>query len=291
VLRERQVAQDHHLRETYLDRIRRLPGTPSALVDARGRVLQAVPTAWVSGTVTPPTEPGRTVLRAGVQAEAEALIDGAWVVWARSGGGSGRRPAGQTRLDLHVLGRHGHTVRIGGTVVHRLSLRHAEALALLAMYPDGLTAGELTLHLYGERGKAVTTRALMSRLRALLNGCLEARPYRLAADVHADFLEVSALLAAGETTRALARYHGPLLRESDVGRIVAVRTELAAALRRAALAGSTATMWSWLDTDHGHDDPDAMQAFLQVTADDDPRRAVVAWRLRALEQQWNQAAP
>jgi hypothetical protein len=193
-------------------------------------------------------------------------------------------------VELRVLGRHGHTVSIDGAPPHGLSLRQAEALVLLALYPDGLSAEQLTLHLYGDAGKPVTTRALMSRLRSLLGGCLRARPYRLAADVHADVLEVSALLEAGEPTRALARYRGPLLLESDVVRITELRDELAAALRRAALAGSPDVMWAWLGTEHGRDDPVAMEAFLAAAAPDDPRRDAIAARLRGLRHRWDDDA-
>jgi hypothetical protein len=147
-------------------------------------------------------------------------------------------------VELRVLGRHGHTVSIDGAPPHGLSLRQAEALVLLALYPDGLSAEQLTLHLYGDAGKPVTTRALMSRLRSLLAGCLRARPYRLAADVHADVLEVFALLEAGEPARALARYRGPLLLESEVVRIAELRDELAAARRWPARPTSCGRGWA-----------------------------------------------
>lgn len=229
MLRERRFARDNRLRVAYLDRIRRTPGTSSALIDAGGRVLLALPAAWIPATVTPPDAPGPFEL---------------------SSGG-------------------------------RVSLRHAEALTLLPLHPDGMTAEQLTLHLYGEHGKPVSTRALMSRLRALLGACLAARPYRLMADVDADVLEVRAA-RSGEPGRAVARYRGPLLADSEVERIVAVRGELAAAVRRAAIGGSPETLWTWLDTDHGHDDPGAMQRFLQITADEDPRRAVITSRMHPL---------
>jgi hypothetical protein len=290
VLHARHLAQDNGLRASYLERVRRSRGGASALVDAQGRVLLALPGAWLSGTVVPPAAPGRTRLVAGPEVEAEPLGAQAWVLWKIDDGRPGRPPARPARVDLRVLGRHGHTVSIDGAPPHELSLRQAEALVLLALYPDGLSAEQLTLHLYGDAGKPVTTRALMSRLRSLLGGCLRARPYRLAADVHADVLEVSALLEAGEPTRALARYRGPLLLESDVVRITELRDELAAALRRAALAGSPDVMWAWLGTEHGREDPDAMEAFLAVAATDDPRRDAIAARLRGLLHRWDEDA-
>jgi hypothetical protein len=290
VLRGRRLAQDERLRAIYLERVRRSRGGSSALIDADGRVLHALPGAWLSGTVAPPAVPGRVRLATGVEVEAEPLDAGAWVLWRIDTGQSPRTPTRRTRLELRVLGRHGHTVRIDGAPPHELSLRQAEALVLLAMYPEGLSAEQLTVHLYGDAGKPVTTRALMSRLRTLLGGCLRARPYRLAADVDADVLEVSALLEAGEATRALARYRGPLLVESEVVRIAERRDELAVAVRRAALDGTPDAMWAWLDTDHGREDPDAMEAFLAAATRDDPRRDAIATRLNALRHRWESGA-
>jgi hypothetical protein len=91
---------------------------------------------------------------------------------------------------------------------------------------------------------------------------------------------------AGEGARALAGYRGPLLVESEVARIAELRDELAAALRRAALDGTPDAMWAWLSTDHGREDPGAMEALLTAAAVDDPRRDAVATRLRALRHRW-----
>jgi hypothetical protein len=63
-----------------------------------------------------------------------------------------------------------------------LSRRHAEILAVLALSSRGLTAERLTIELYGERGKPVTVRAELSRLRRMMEGLLQARPYRLLGD-------------------------------------------------------------------------------------------------------------
>ncbi|CAN5748291.1 hypothetical protein BH23ACT10_BH23ACT10_13070 [soil metagenome] len=65
MLRERRFARDNRLRVAYLDRIRRTPGTSSALIDAGGRVLLALPAAWIPATVTPPDAPGPFELSSG----------------------------------------------------------------------------------------------------------------------------------------------------------------------------------------------------------------------------------
>lgn len=278
ILRDRQVARDELLRQAYLQRVRRSSGTASALVDHRGRVRLATPASWLSGTIDPPVVAGRLQLPDGDLAEAEALTGGAWVLWRLAR----RRAAGdiaRRRLHVRLLGRHGHTVAVGESTPQRLSLRQAEAVALLVMHPYGLDAEELRFHLYGDEGKRVSVRALMSRLRTALGDCLVSRPYRLIADVRADFVAVQELLDAGETERAQRLYRGPLLPDSDVEGIATARATLSAAVRRAALDGTTHTIWSWLATDDGRDDPDAMRAFLQLADERDARREVIAARL------------
>src|SRR5207247_3888505 len=122
------------------------------------------------------------------------------------------------RMRLRLLGRHPFTLRIAGRAPVELGLRHAEILALLAMYPDGLTAEQLALHLYGEEGNRISARAEISRLRKLLGPCLAARPYRLVGELSADFLEVERRLAAGEVGAALRDYRGSLLGASAARR-------------------------------------------------------------------------
>jgi hypothetical protein len=216
--------------------------------------------------------------------EATARGDGRRTVPVKAGARSAGRPA--PVIELRLLGRHRHTVRVGDAEPRNVGLRHAEVLALLVMHPEGLSAEQLTLHLYGEHGKPVSTRALLSRLRTLLEDRLVARPYRLTGDVHADFVEVAELVASGRVGAALARYRGPLLVESEILRIVEARDELAMSLRRAALGGSLDDLWRWLDTEHGREDPDAMEAFLALASSADPRRDAVVARLRALARRW-----
>lgn len=281
VLQAVRIDRENGLREAFHARTRGRPGTEAALVDDAGRVLAADPAGWVRGRVPPPRAAERVVLASGDTAEAEG-IDGGWVLWRAPA--AGRRAAGTTRpsLRLQVLGRHGHTVAVDAGAPQALTPRHAEALALIALHPEGLSAEQLTLQLYGETGKTVTTRALLSRLRDLLGGTLEARPYRLHADVRADFLAVRALLASGDSVRALGLYRGPLLVESEVEEIVAVRTELAAAVRQAALDGDAESVWWWLEHEDGREDVDAMRVFLRIADGRDLRREVVVSRLETL---------
>jgi hypothetical protein len=193
-------------------------------------------------------------------------------------------------LRLRLLGRGRLEARLGEASALELSLRHAEILVLLALHPDGLTCEQLTLHLYGDHGNRVSTRAEMSRLRKLLGCSVAARPYRLAADVTADFLEVEALLAAGDFDGALAAYRGPLLPASDAPRVVQARDELEGALQRAARRGTAQQLGTWLQTESGREDPPAMAEFVRGAGADDPRRAVIAARLRALHRRWQMPA-
>jgi hypothetical protein len=204
----------------------------------------------------------------------------------RVAAGDVARPA----LRLSLLGRRRLEARLGDGPALDLSLRHAEILALLALHPDGLTGEELTLHLYGDHGNRVSTRAEMSRLRKLLGPCVAAKPYRLLADVTADFLVVEERLARGDLEGALSAYRGPLLPASEAPRIEQARDELEGALQRAARGGSAEQLWAWLQTAPGREDPLAMAEFVHGADPADPRRPVVVARLRSLERRWGLAA-
>lgn len=67
-----------------------------------------------------------------------------------------------------------------GSWTHTLSPRHAELLYVLASHPDGRSASELAMDLFGDSGRTVTVRAEMSRLRRHFGGILAHRPYRFA---------------------------------------------------------------------------------------------------------------
>src|SRR5690606_14111022 len=99
--------------------------------------------------------------------------------------------------SLTCLGEGQPTAIVGGRKV-LLSQRHAEILTLLALHPRGLTAEQLSFHLYGDEGNPVTIRAEMHRLRTQLDVPIEAKPYRFTCPVEADFLDLRRLLASGD---------------------------------------------------------------------------------------------
>jgi hypothetical protein len=117
-----------------------------------------------------------------------------------------------------------------------LTLRPAELLTALTLYPDGLTAERLALLLYGDDGNPTTVRGEILRLRTLIGSdVLRTRPYRLDAIVDADFAAVRRALRAGRATEALRSCPGPLLPRSDAPEIRDLRDELEVSMRRAVL--------------------------------------------------------
>jgi hypothetical protein len=185
-------------------------------------------------------------------------------------------------LELNALGGDRADARLAGRPVH-LSLRHSELLILLATHPNGMTAEELALQLYGDGGKPVTVRAELSRLRRILPSCVETDPYRLVSPARTDLAELQALLRAGRARDAAARYRGRVLPRSEAPGIVDIRDELEGWTRRAVMASDDIeTLWSWLTTPSGEEDLPAWKRFLTNLPATDGRRGLAAARLERL---------
>jgi hypothetical protein len=225
--------RDAYLRERYLALVMRDARRPSALVTRRGRVVVSSPPAWLGGAVEVPPGAAMFTLPSGEAVTVEALENGeAFVLWKAD---LARPVPSLPRVRILALGRRRAVLeQIGGRV--DLSPRHSEILTLLALHPDGLGSEEIAAEIHGTDVKAVTIRAEMSRLRRRLGCLLVGAPYRLVADVVADFLEVERLLRAGDVRAAARRYTGPLLPRSTVPGIVAARERIERGLRPAALA-------------------------------------------------------
>jgi hypothetical protein len=174
-------------------------------------------------------------------------------------------------------------VRVGRSEPVALGLRHAEILCLLTLHPEGLGAETLTGGLYGDAGKRVSVRAEVSRLRRLLPGLISARPYRLNAALSSDLADIEHAMRHNDADAAVAAYHAPLLPASTAPMIRGARAELEAVLRRTAVSGPPGRLWTWLQTRTGRDDADALAQFVRRAGARDPRRAVAAGRLRALQ--------
>jgi hypothetical protein len=194
--------------------------------------------------------------------------------------------AAAERSRLRLLTRHEPVLDVAGVGRHDLSLRQAEALAVLALHPAGLTAEQLTSHLYGDEGNPVTTRALLSRLREVAGSVLETRPYRLAEGVVVDVHVVRRLLGDGRGEAALAMYTGPLLEASEVPSLRVARDELDLAVRGVAMAGGPDALWRWLDTPTGRGDLAAVERFLTCARADDPRGPLAEVRRAAIAADW-----
>jgi hypothetical protein len=223
------------------------------------------------------------VLPDGRDGELEPLEGGGAILWLRR-----RSPVRAPRLRLRLLGQDA-SAQLGSARRER-GLRSLELLAVLAMHPEGMTTEQLALALYGERGKAVTIRAQVHRVRMCLGArSLEPHPYRLNVPVEADWLEVSRLVAAGRPREALRAYRGPLLPASDAPGIVDARALLEESLRRSVLTTADPQLLSsWLAHPSGADDLAAARAFVAVLPGGDPRRAAATAKAAAIARRLSQ---
>lgn len=185
-------------------------------------------------------------------------------------------------LRIALLGTDRALVRHGSRTIE-LSKRQSEVLALLALRKEGLDAEQIALELYGDRGKPVTARAEISRLRAALGIDLGTRPYRLPVPVEADFLAIRALLLTGQVGQAVSDYPGPVLPTSEVPTIVEAREALEYSLRDAVIrADDVDLLHAWLDCPAGRDDLEASRQLTSLLDTNDPRRPAALSRLRRL---------
>ncbi|MGP0050308.1 MAG: GAF domain-containing protein [Solirubrobacteraceae bacterium] len=233
---------EEHLRTAMLARDARILGLfaehaasfggPAAALSPTGRVLAATPSSWTSGRIEVPQGESEIELQSGT-AEIHPLGEGTLVLPTRP---PRSRPR-TTPSRLALLGRD-RALLTTPTAIHRLTARHSELAALLALHPDGLDSRALSELLYGEAGHEVAVRAELHRLRDILGPALATRPYRLVG-IDADFVLVERLLAAGDVASALDAYAGALLPRSAVPALAAARSALARAISAALpVAGS-----------------------------------------------------
>jgi hypothetical protein len=220
-LASRRARRDHELEARYLDLVARARPRRSALVRRGGRVLAATPPGWLGERLELPAAKGEVTLDGGTRLAIEPLAPDGSVVWDAGARTDPPRP----RLDLRALGRdHAEVELLGQRIL--LGKRHSELVVLLALNPRGMSGEELAHAIYGAGGREVTVRAEMARLRRRLGALVASQPYRLVADVRADFIEVGWLARRGALLAARGAYPGPLLPASDVPAIAAARAQL-----------------------------------------------------------------
>lgn len=194
-------------------------------------------------------------------------------------------------LSLHGLGRNDALLTVddgrGASRTLRLSPRHSEIVLLLAAAPRGLSGDELAVLLYEDDVTTSTLRAELNRLRTLLGeDVLPSRPYRLAAEVTADWLAVEAHLAAGSVDVALRSYRGPLLPHSSAPGVRRLRSNVEGQLRRAVLASREPDLMStWTRSAWGADDYEMWTAQMACLTASSPLRPLVAGQLARLDRE------
>lgn len=190
--------------------------------------------------------------------------------------------------SLSVLGRDRGLLRVG----HReteLSRRHTELLLLLWLRPEGLSAEQLALEAYGERGRPGSVRTEMHRLRAHLGSMLGERPYRLLGAIDCDVTAVEAHVREGDMVSAMRLYRGSPLRQTEVPRLTELRDRLDDAMRAGVLsAGDPSLLEAWLHTPAGRDDYEVSRRLIAMLGRDDPRRAAERSRLRRLREAFSE---
>ncbi|MGQ0575068.1 MAG: GAF domain-containing protein [Pseudonocardia sp.] len=274
-LRVRMAIADERLRVRNMPHLASLRGRPGALVTRTGRIVAGEPYG---------TWPERVALAEG--ADRVRLDDGSEMVVEPLGEGFLLRPPRRSAravrrraLALRFMGERSPRVVLDGRPVP-VTLRPAELLVALALHPDGLTAEQLALLLYGEEGNPTTVRGEVHRLRLLLGAdVLRTRPYRLDATVDTDFGAVRRLLRAGRAAEALSAGGGRLLPRSDAPEIRELRDELEAGLRRAVLdAGDVDLLAEFAQHPVGRADLEVLDRLVAALPTADPRSPEAAAR-------------
>ena len=121
----------------------------------------------------------------------------------------------QYKQQLYIRAFSASQVLFNGKVLV-MTPRQIEILTILALCPQGMTLDTLHQALYGERKVSIgTLKAEMSQLRDVLGGMLGSRPYRVLANVEADFLLAEQALDAGYIESALKLCSGGFLAKTE----------------------------------------------------------------------------
>lgn len=178
---------------TELERLRVVSGPvlskvsgPAVVTDQHGWVAAATGIAPVDRLALPQSSTAGPVWLPAFGDCVLEPVPGGWLVRIASDTGSDPSP---TRVVIDVSSPRKPVLTVvgaGGSWTHTLSPRHAEMLYVLACHPEGRSAAELALDLFGDPERTVTVRAEMSRLRRHFAGILAHRPYRFAEGVEVE---------------------------------------------------------------------------------------------------------
>jgi GAF domain len=279
-LRVRLAIDDERLRVHNMPHLASLRGQAGALVTASGRIVAGEPYGMWPERVSPPVGVDRLLLDDGREVVVEQLAEGYLL---RAPQRSAPVPP-HSALSLRFTGEAAPTALLDGRSIP-LTLRPAELLTALALHPDGLTAEQLALLLYGEEGNPTTVRGEVLRLRGLIGAhVLRTRPYRLAAAVDADFQAALRAIRAHRPADALRACAGPLLPRSDAPAIRELRADLEAGLRSVMLESDDVDLLvEFAAHPLGRDDLEVHDRLLALLPPSDPRRAQIARRAHLLE--------
>lgn len=270
-LRAQLAVRDEQVRRSHMPHLAALRGEPGALLSASGRVLAAESCGQLPATVDVRRPSGAIALPDGRVGTLEPLPEGFLLRLHRGPHHSPRRP----RLKLSFLSDGAPVATVDSREVP-ITLRHAELLTLLALHPQGLSAERLALQLYGELGNPVTVRSEIHRMRNQLGTeIVRTKPYRLAADIDADFLRARSALRSGNVSELLRAFGGPLLPDSEAPSVRDEREALTAAVRQLALRSrDSQALWAFWETSCGVDDLEIVEALCRALRPEDPRRTV-----------------
>ncbi|MPY98559.1 MAG: GAF domain-containing protein [Actinophytocola sp.] len=269
-LKAQLAVRDERVRRSHMPHLHALRGEPGALLSTSGRVLATESCGPLPDAV--PVTGSNVALPDGRVGTLEPLPEGYLLRLGRTS-----RAVSRPRLGLTFLSDSAPVVTVDGREIP-ITLRHAEILTVLAMHPHGMSADRLALELYGDDGNPVTVRAEIHRLRSQLGAeVVRTRPYRLAADIDADFLRVSAALRDGDVDAVLSAFDGPLLADSEAPAVRDERESLIALVRRAVLdSGDARALWRFWETSCGADDVEVVERLCRALPMGDPRRRIAA---------------
>lgn len=177
----------------------------------------------------------------------------------------------------------------GGRVVLKqgerqdIGMRQCEVLVALALSPEGISAEQLGLRVYGEAAVLPTIKAIVSRLRQSVE--VSSRPYRVNGGIKADFLDIEHLIAAGRLREAVGYYKGPLLPGSDAPIVVEMREHLEELLRTSVLSAGDVNCMLRLSDALG-DDAELLDAVLDQLPPLDPRGSIARAKRAKVEREW-----